>query len=420
DKKEYIEANTVCGTTIDGVLLKNGVPTVPIYGGLIKVEDYAPVKFSHLISLKETSISPIEAFLAKGMTSVLDVARNGEGLIPANFRIIPSSAKEKAKKIVKELSKIGINGVIDIGESGEDVLGVSVKEGMSGIPIVGGISPFCAALENDKDVLINLSGEINSYKNLKPLTKSKKAILKKSKNKKIKPLKTILYKSMNLMQKINFDIEDFSGNLLTNISFIKESDLNESIEIMADLYKKNPGKISNFYKIIDNQDTTSEFNKGISTICSLSIDGILNKNGVMCTPKYGGLLEARENPVFIELISYFGSSLDPHEIYIFKNMTNLTVKDGYQKLLASVKEVPYIAREKTLKILDNISDLGIQIIKVGKPQEVMFNSILDKYSFGIVTGSGLNQIAAINENKIEVKAKSQEGFTSLNEMEELI
>ena len=37
-KSEYI-IKTICGTTIDGILLKHGIPSLPIYGGLIKIKN---------------------------------------------------------------------------------------------------------------------------------------------------------------------------------------------------------------------------------------------------------------------------------------------------------------------------------------------------------------------------------------------
>ena len=44
-KKGYV-MKTICGTTIDGVFLKNGIPSIPQYGGLVEIEDYYPTKFS--------------------------------------------------------------------------------------------------------------------------------------------------------------------------------------------------------------------------------------------------------------------------------------------------------------------------------------------------------------------------------------
>ena len=42
------------------------------------------------------------------------------------------------------------------------------------------------------------------------------------------------------------------------------------------------------------------------------------------------------------------------------------------------------------------------IYKVGKPRELTYNAKADNYNFAIVTGSGLNTIAAIKENGIDI------------------
>ena len=69
-----------------------GIPVIPKYGGIVKVEDYVPIRFTELISYKKTSMTPLEAFTDKDMTSVLQVIEDGNGSIPANFRLIPKSA----------------------------------------------------------------------------------------------------------------------------------------------------------------------------------------------------------------------------------------------------------------------------------------------------------------------------------------
>ncbi|MBR5954693.1 MAG: DUF128 domain-containing protein, partial [Methanobrevibacter sp.] len=57
--KDPIEIKTICGTTIDGILLNEGIVSQPQYGGLLKIEDYHPTAYEELISYKKTSISPL-------------------------------------------------------------------------------------------------------------------------------------------------------------------------------------------------------------------------------------------------------------------------------------------------------------------------------------------------------------------------
>ncbi|KZX16093.1 ribonuclease R winged-helix domain protein [Methanobrevibacter cuticularis] len=427
-EKKELWIKTICGTTIDGMLLSNGIPTLPLYGGLIKVKNYIPQRFTELISYKKTSITPLDAFISDGMTSVLDVARNGTGIIPANFRLIPAEGVERARKLLKNLSKVGINGVISIGSSGESVLGIPVSEGMVGMAIIGGVTPLCAAKELGYAMEIKLGEKIIEFEKLSPIIYQKNKInsyenkiLKPATKAKKQKVPFLLSKAWNLIQNVNFDIETQEGDLISNISYLNKSDLDLAIEIMKNTYKKSKEYINPYYKIIDsptNNDVKIDKKNqvGIATICSLSIDGILINNGVISTPKYGGLLELKDNPLFVELISYNGSSIDPHEIFMFKNMTSITNNQDSQKILASLKEIPLIARDKSRNILDKISDT-IPIYKIGNPREIIYNAKVDSYNFGVVSGSGLNPIAAIKEEGIDVKVKAVQGNINLNEME---
>ena len=411
-----IEIKTICGTTIDGILLNEGIPSLPQYGGLLKIEDYTPVTFTELISYKKTSVTPLDAFVAPKMTSVLDIIDNGNGLIPANFRLIPSDGYEKTKKILNNLSKIGINGVIDISQD-EHLLGIPIPEGMIGISIIGGVTPFCALQELDYDINIKIAEEIEDFKNLSPITNTHKTILNENENKKQHKISFLLSKSWNLIEKVNFDVETLQGDIISNVSYLHKNEVDEAIDIMKNAYTSNRKYINPYYKLVDHPTDDSKI--GIATICSLSIDGILIKNGIMCNPKYGGLLELTEPPAFLDLISYNGSTLDPHKIFLAKNKISITKKEGPAKILASLKEIPYIALEHSEFLLNNLKNIGFSIYKIGKPREVLYNAKIDNYNFGIVAGSGLNSIGAIEENEIDIEIKAIEKLIPFEKMERM-
>lgn len=408
--------NTICGTTIDGTLLYNGIPSIPLYGGLVKVEDYVPTKFTELISYKKTSISPLDAFISKNTTSVLDVVDNGTGLIPANFRLIPASGSEKTKEILNGLKKSKINGILGISDDGENILGIPVPEGMIGIGIIGGIAPFCAAQELGYNVDIKVGEKIMDYEELTPITKTK-PILKNVGNKKYHKIPFLLSKAWNLIQSVKFNMDTLDGKIVANVSTITKDNLDYAIEIMENTYKNSPEYINPYYQIIESSDKNKV---GIATVCSLTIDGILVNNGIMCTPKYGGLLELGNPPLFIEMISYNGSSIDPHKIFISKDMTSVNrLGQKPTKILASTKEIPYIARNHSEEILNKLNNINLPIYKIGKPRELIYNAKVDNYNFGIVAGSGLNTIATLYENDIQVDVKIGELLLQLSEMEKL-
>ena len=412
-----IEVTTICGTTVDGVLLSNGIASQPQYGGLLEIRDYQPIKFTNIISYKKTSLTPLDAFSNANLTSVLGVIENGNGIIPANFRLVPGIAKEKTVEIINQLDKIGIGGVIGISEEGEDLLGLPVPEGMIGICIIGGITPFCALKELGQDIDIKIAEEIINFDTLSPITTKIKRTIGSPSLEKPAKIPFVLSKSWNLIQQVNFDIEKQKGDIIANVSYVNKNDLDATIGIMEETFNNNPKYINPYYKLVDHPDDENKI--GIATICSLSIDGILINNGIMSNPKYSGLLELSEPPLFIELISYNGTTLDPHKIFLSKKMTSIAGKEGPNKILASVKEIPYISRDYAVQILDILNNIGFSIYKIGKPREVVYNSKVDNYNFGVITGGGLNSIGAVKEKGIDIEVKAVEKLLPFEKMERL-
>ncbi len=416
-KNDEIEVTTLCGTTIDGILLNEGIPSQPQYGGLLKIENNQPITFTQLISYKKTSVTPLDAFSNANLTSVLDVVTTGRGIIPANFRLIPGVGRQKTVEILKKLEKIGIGGIIDISNEGEDILGIPVPDGMIGIAIVGGITPFCAIKELGEEIDIKIAEEIRDFKTLSPITTNITPTLQVGSSIKQPKIPFLLSKSWNLIQQVNFNVEKRKGDIISNVSYLDKDDLDTALTIMEDAYNSNPKYINPYYKLL--KHPTDDDKIGIGTICSLSIDGLLINNGIMCNPIYGGLLELTEPPLFIDLISYNGTTIDPHKIFLSKNMTSISANSGTKKILASFKEIPYVARDYAVHLLDILKNTGFSIYKIGKPREVTYNAKADNYNFGVVAGSGLNTIGAIKEEGINIKVKAIEKLIPFEEMDRL-
>jgi len=416
ENENLIELESICGTTIDGMLLKAGIPVVPKYGGLVEVKDYTPKRFSELIAYKKTSMTPLEAFTDREMTSVLEVVEEGNGYIPANFRLIPGKARQEAIKLFQKLKQIGISGLLKIGQSGESVLGIPVDEDMIGIAVIGGISPLCAAKEASYNVNIKLAENLVEFSQMESITEPKD-LMKKVGLEVDKKVKFLLSKAWNLIHQVDFNLESQKGQVIVNISYLNQEDLDEGLKFFDHVMASRPDYCtSRYYQILPG----SQGKKGIATVCSLTIDGILTKQGIASTPQYGGILETEgKQPRFIELTAYNGSSLDPHEIYLSKGLTSVSesLKRG-GRILASLREIPYIARPETLDVLDNVEEAGFSILKVGKPSELVYNAKVERYHVGIVTPGGLNPIAAIKEAGIPVEAKAVETLMDSSHMEE--
>jgi HTH-type transcriptional regulator, global nitrogen regulator NrpRI len=412
-----ISLDTICGTTIDGMLLNEGIPVIPKYGGVVSVEKYKPKRFTDLISYKGTSMTPLDAFTAKKMTSVLQVVETGYGTIPANFRLIPSNARKRAVNLLGALKKIGVSGLLKIGKSGESVLGIPVDDNMVGIAITGGISPLLAAQEAGYIVNIKLAEKVIDFRNMKKIV-TPKPIIKTSGPETKEKVNFLLSKAWNLIYNVDFDLESMKGNVIVNISYIDNEYVEDALDLLKRVYDTNPSYCtSKYFKILKSDDLGRS---GIATVCSLTTDGILFRNGISSLPRYGGLLEVEDKLArFVELTAYNGSSLDPHEIYISKNMTSvLDAMEGKGRILASLKEIPYIVRSKAINILEKMENIGFSYLKIGKPSEFIYNAKVERYHVGIVTPGGLNPISTLNEKGIDVDAKAVETMMNISEMEE--
>ncbi|MEN6329789.1 MAG: DUF128 domain-containing protein [Methanobacteriaceae archaeon] len=411
-----VKLETVCGTTIDGMLLKAGIPVVPRYGGLVKVDDFTPHRFTELIAYKKTSMTPLEAFTDREMTSVLKVMTEGRGSIPANFRLIPGAAREKAQEMFGKLEKIGVSGLLKMGEEGENVLGIQVDSDMVGVAVIGGIAPLCAANEAGFEVNIKTAESNIEFNQMKPLVTAKSILNPPSSNKPQK-VKFLLSKAWNLIQKVDFDLETHKGPVIANISYVDQDRMDDALDIFDQVMISRPEYCtSKYFQIVKGPGNK----KGIATVCSLTIDGILTKHGIASSPQYGGILETEGKvPRFIEFTAYSGSSLDPHEIYLSKGMTSVRSSlDKGGRILASLKEIPYVARPEALDVLEGMEEAGFSILHVGKPSELIYNAKVERYHVGIVAPGGLNPIAAIKESGIPVKAKAVETMINVEDMEE--
>lgn len=96
----------------------------------------------------------------------------------------------------------------------------------------------------------------------------------------------------------------------------------------------------------------------------------------------------------------------------------LDVFNGNGRILASLREIPYISRPDALDILEGIKEAGFSVLKVGKPSELVYNAKVERYHAGIVAPGGLNPVAAIRENGIHVEPKAVETIMDVSQMEE--
>jgi repressor of nif and glnA expression len=138
---------TVCSIVINGTLLKAGIPMDSRFGGILQLRNYKPVRFTQVIYYNGSSLDPSEIFIKAKMTSVIPASLEGNGEILANFREIPTICQPTAEKVISGLKRVGINGVLSMGDKSCKVCETNVEINKIGMVLMGGLNPVAAATE---------------------------------------------------------------------------------------------------------------------------------------------------------------------------------------------------------------------------------------------------------------------------------
>ncbi len=138
---------TICSATINGILLKAGIPMDSRFGGILEFRNTVPRRFVAIIHYAGSSLDPSLAYIRAHMTAVRDAAIKGDGMVLANFREIPASAKPVAEDILAKATDAGIGGVVIMGYTSQPVCQIPVGLNKVGVILYGGLNAVAAAEE---------------------------------------------------------------------------------------------------------------------------------------------------------------------------------------------------------------------------------------------------------------------------------
>ncbi len=136
-----VGVGTVCSVTLNGVLLKHGIPTTSRFGGLLELQDKKATRFVEIIMYEGTSIDPLEVFIRSGMTNYMGAIKTGNGRIGASFREIPAESRDLVEQLAEKLKRVGLGGFLTVGRPGQALLDIPVNEGRAGAIVIGGLNP---------------------------------------------------------------------------------------------------------------------------------------------------------------------------------------------------------------------------------------------------------------------------------------
>jgi repressor of nif and glnA expression len=216
----------------------------------------------------------------------------------------------------------------------------------------------------------------------------------------------VISKLERLAYRSTFDPATGTGDVAYNLSIVPEESLDRIQAAFDEVVNTGCGFFSS-YRIIDHDPRIPHGSLGIITICSISMDGVFQRNGIPVKMAYGGRLEIEGgNPKrFVDLIGYRGTTIDPLELFISSGLTSITrycrTRSGIA--LANVREVPSSALTHVEDTIRQMKQCGF-IFPVSMGNKV-FNLPHNPYRLSIVAFSGLNYIGNTAEQGFDIRTE---------------
>ncbi len=216
----------------------------------------------------------------------------------------------------------------------------------------------------------------------------------------------IISKLERLAFRSTFDPVTGTGSLAYNLTLVPETDLDGVTSAFDEVIRAECGFFDS-YRVVDQDPRVPDGHVGIITVCSVTLDGVLQKMGIPTRLEYAGRLAVKEGsaPEFIDLIGYRGTSVDPLQLFISAGLTsvNRLINGNCGVALANIREVPLSAVhqiEETIGLMKRCGFAFPEGVGIGR-----FNLHPHPYRLPIVAFSGMNLIANAVEKGYQIKTE---------------
>jgi repressor of nif and glnA expression len=164
--RDAVGIGTVCSITLNGVLVRHGIPVFSRFGGLLEYRSWKPTRFTAIINYDGTTLDPLEIFIKSGMTDYRGATETGNGRIGAGFRELPASSRKRVMDLVQKLDRIGLGGFLEVGFPGRDLFEIPINEGRLGAIVIGGLNPMAILEESGVKVESHALAALIDYRRL--------------------------------------------------------------------------------------------------------------------------------------------------------------------------------------------------------------------------------------------------------------
>jgi len=242
------------------------------------------------------------------------------------------------------------------------------------------------------------------------------------------PLKFVNHSIEDYAMQVTYDPVSNEGNVVYNLSVIRNEDLDFAVAMLKDAYKTGvtvSGRVKFFSsgERIEGYVVPKGFT-GIATLCSITFDGLLIRHGIPITPIGGGVVEIeKRTPLrFTHMILYEHTTIDPLQVLISQKTTSVTsvMRTGSGAILANIREFHMEAEPQVGMVLDELSNSSLSgILEVGIPNLALLGVPVSPQFVAIAAVGGTNAMAAIREGGCWVQTQAMKGLMDISEMEEI-
>jgi len=230
---------------------------------------------------------------------------------------------------------------------------------------------------------------------------------------------------MSLAYSATYDPMVDAGTIVGNVSLLDNGLQHKTMDTMKALQSMNLLSAP-YIKILNENEEYCDISVpkdkfALFTVCNLTLDSILIHSGIPLFFKYGGLVQVvNRKPIrFVEIISYEGTTVPPLEVFVYRKMTSISriLKTGSGMILATLREIPSEARDRTMKIIESQQKKGWGgVLVVGEPNEPVLGVPVGMDRFGICMVGGIVPGAAMVEESEQIVTFTPHCFIPIEEM----
>ena len=229
----------------------------------------------------------------------------------------------------------------------------------------------------------------------------------------------IISKLERLAFRSTFDPVTGTGDVAYNLSYVSEEEAPGIVRSFEKVARAGYGFFPSC-KVLDRDPRVPKGQVGILSLCSITIDGVLQRSGIPVLMAYGGRISFEKGEIkgFLDLIGYRGTTIDPLRLFISAGLTSIqgVVASGNGIAVANVREVPVPAIDRVRELLTQMGRWGFTL-PVGMGSKV-FNLAPSPHHISIVSYSGMNMVGHGVEEGYHIRTEIGAGNIQFSKMQD--